>query len=415
MNSAARPSSPRRVAVIGAGMVGLSTAWYLQESGVDVTVVDRDGVAAGSSWGNAGWLTPSIAVPLPEPSVLQYGLRAVLSPSSPVYVPPTANPRLLRFLAQFARNCTPARWQQAMRALIPLNNDALAAYDELERGGVEARTQAASPFTAAFRSVEDSRALLDEFEHIEACGQRVDFEVVDGDRARAEEPALAGSIATAIRIHGERFIDPAAYVHAIADSVQKRGGRLVTGTPVEEIRSSEREVVIAGEPYDAVVVATGAWIGAHGRQFGVRRIVQAGRGYSFTVKVDDVPRGPVYFPTQRLACTPVGDRLRIAGMMEFRDADAPRDPRRIDALMGAARTMLAGAHLDQREDEWVGARPCTSDGLPLIGASRDPRVFIAGGHGMWGVTLGPVTGRLLAEQIVSGVRPEQLRAVDPLR
>ncbi|WP_438471527.1 FAD-dependent oxidoreductase, partial [Streptomyces asiaticus] len=120
MNS--RNSVPRKqVAVIGAGMVGLCTAWYLQEYDIEVTVFDRDDVAAGSSWGNAGWLTPSIATPLPEPAVLKYGLGALLSHSSPVYVPPTANPTLLRFLAQFARNSTAKRWRKAMQALIPLN------------------------------------------------------------------------------------------------------------------------------------------------------------------------------------------------------------------------------------------------------------------------------------------------------
>ena len=406
---------PRRVAVLGAGMVGLSTAWFLQEAGVEVTVLDRDDVAAGSSWGNAGWLTPSIAVPLPEPSVLRYGLRAVLSPSSPVYVPPTADPRLLRFLAQFARNCTPARWQRAMQALIPLNNGALAAFDALERGGVAARTRAAEPFTAAFRTVEDSQALLEEFEHIRASGQRVAFDVVDGDAARRDEPALADGIATAIRIRDERFIDPAAYVHAVAASVRSRGGRIVAGTEVGEIGLDGPDAVVAGERYDAVVLATGARLNRLARAVGVRRIVQAGRGYSFTVKVDDLPRGPVYFPTQRVACTPVGDRLRIAGMMEFRDVDAPLDPRRIAALVSEAGTLLRGADLAHREDEWVGARPCTSDGLPLIGATRDRRVFVAGGHGMWGITLGPVTGRLLAEQIVTSERPAALRAVDPLR
>src|SRR5690242_8079044 len=84
--------TPQRVAVVGAGMVGLATAWFLQERGVEVTVLDREGVAAGSSWGNAGWLTPGITTPLPEPAVLTYGVRAVLSPNSPVYVPPSANP-----------------------------------------------------------------------------------------------------------------------------------------------------------------------------------------------------------------------------------------------------------------------------------------------------------------------------------
>lgn len=408
-------SPPRRVAVLGAGMVGLSTAWYLQEHGVGVTVLDRTGVAAGSSWGNAGWLTPSMAVPLPEPSVLKYGVRAVLSPSSPVFVPPSADPRLWRFLIQFARNCTPKRWQRAMQTLIPLNNEALAAFDEMERGGVTARTKAAEPFVAAFRTVEDSRALLEEFEHIRACGQSVNFEALDGATARAQEPALSDEIGTAIRILDERYLNPSAYVASVADSVRARGGVIRGDHDVSELRTDSGGVSVGGERFDAVVIATGAVLNQLAGRYGVRRIVQAGRGYSFTVKVDDLPQGPVYFPKQRVACTPVGDRLRIAGMMEFRKADAPMDPRRIQALVDEAGTLLKGAHLDQREDEWVGARPCTADGLPLVGATTDSRVFVAGGHGMWGITLGPVTGRLLAEQIATGRAPAPLRAIDPLR
>lgn len=408
-------TSPKRVAVLGAGMVGLSTAWYLQEHGVEVTVFDRAGVAAGSSWGNAGWLTPSMAVPLPEPSVLKYGVSAVLSPSSPVYVPPTADPRLLRFLVQFARNCTPRRWQQAMQALIPLNNGALAAFAELEAGGVTARTLAADPFTAAFRTEADSKALLEEFAQIRAAGQDVDYEIVDGAAARRDEPALSPEVGLAIRIRQERYLNPAAYVGAIADSVVRRGGVIRDESDVPAMHSGPGDVVIAGERYDAVVVATGARLNDLANRYGVRRIVQAGRGYSFTIKMDDQPQGPVYFPTQRVACTPVGDRLRIAGMMEFRNVDAPMDPRRIQALVQQAGQLLQGAHLDHREDEWVGARPCTADGLPLIGATRDRNVFVAGGHGMWGITLGPVTGKLLAEQMVTGVRPAALAAVDPLR
>ncbi|MDQ6524915.1 FAD-dependent oxidoreductase [Nocardioides sp. LHD-245] len=407
--------TPRRVAVVGAGMVGLATAWHLQEQGVEVTVLDRDGVAAGSSWGNAGWLTPSIAVPLPEPAVLKFGVRAVLSPSSPVYVPPTADLRLLRFLARFTRNCTPARWQRAMRALIPLNNQALAAFAELEAGGVAASTRPAEPFLAAYRTAAERELLLEEIRHIRDCGQQVDFEVLDGATARREEPLLSGEIDAAVRFTGERFIDPAAYVHAIADAVRSRGGEIRGGYDVTTLAPSASEVRVGERAYDAVVVATGARLGRLARPFGVRSIVQAGRGYSFTVEVDQLPRGPVYLPAQRLACTPLDGRLRIAGMMEFRDVDAPLDPRRIQALVRAADGLLVGARLDERKDEWVGARPCTADGLPLIGATRDPRVFVAGGHGMWGITLGPVTGKLLAEQIVTGRTPDALRAVDPLR
>src|SRR5689334_8036348 len=137
---------PHRVAVVGAGMVGLATAWFLQERGVEVTVIDREGVAAGSSWGNAGWLTPGITTPLPEPAVLKYGVRAVLSPSSPVYVPPSANPSFLKFVAGFTRHSTAAHWRRSMGALVPINGMALESFDLLRDGGVRAETVETSSF-----------------------------------------------------------------------------------------------------------------------------------------------------------------------------------------------------------------------------------------------------------------------------
>jgi D-amino-acid dehydrogenase len=164
-----------------------------------------------------------------------------------------------------------------------------------------------------------------------------------------------------------------------------------------------------------VVLASGAWLGALARRFGVRTIVYSGRGYSFSIATSCTPHGPVYFPAARVACTPIRDELRIAGTMEFRAPGARLDPRRVRAIMQAVRPLLRDVDLDDRVQEWVGPRPCTPDGLPLIGATRSPRVFVAGGHGMWGITLGPVTGRLLARRIATGELVAQLQPFDPLR
>ena len=405
----------REVGIVGAGIVGLSTAWFLQEQGVKVTVFDRKGVAAGASWGNAGWLTPGMAVPLPEPAVLRYGIRALLSSSSPVYVPPTTNPATLTFLTQFARNCTAPRWRKAMQALIPLNNRALEGFDALTDGGIDSPVRDAEPFIAAYRSATDREALVEEYRHIHAAGQKIDYDLISGDKARDIEPALSDEVRAAILIHGQRFIDPAAYVHTLGDAVVARGAELRI-EPVTSVTSGTDAAQINGHRFDAVVIATGALLNTLARPFGVKTIVQAGRGYSFSVECEHLPVGPIYFPTQRLACTPLQNgRLRVAGMMEFRPADAPLDPRRIQALVDAGNALLEGADLNDRHDEWVGARPVTSDGLPVIGATTDPRVFVAGGHGMWGVLLGPITGRLVAQQITTGRMPSELASVDPLR
>ena len=122
-------------------MVGLSTAWFLQERGVEVTVIDRQRVAAGASLGNAGWLTPGIATPLPEPAVLNYGIRAVFSPNSPVYVPPSANRDFIRFVTGFMRHSTMKAWKKAMGSLVPINDLSLAAFETLSSGGVEAQAR----------------------------------------------------------------------------------------------------------------------------------------------------------------------------------------------------------------------------------------------------------------------------------
>jgi D-amino-acid dehydrogenase len=413
-------SSPRQVAVVGAGMVGLATAWFLQEAGVQVTVYDRDGVAAGASWGNAGWLTPALAAPLPEPAVLRYGLRAVLSPRSPVYLPLRADRTLLRFLTEFVAHSTGRRWRRGMAAYVPLNERALEAFDTLAAGGVLAATHKAETFLACFRRERDAEHLLRELEHIRDAGQHVSFHPVTGWRTRALEPALTDRVGAAVQIHGQRYLHPPEYLRSLAQAVGARGGQVVQGTEVVDLQHRAGGVTVVtgtGERpgYDAVIVATGAELGRLAGQFGVRLPVQAGRGYSFSVPVERMPRGPLYFPEQRVACTPLGGRLRVAGMMEFRRPGDPLDPRRIAAIVDAVRPFLTGVDLDDRRNEWVGSRPCTPDGMPLLGATASPRVFVAGGHGMWGIVLGPITGQLVAEAVLKGETPPELAPFDPLR
>lgn len=305
----------------------------------------------------------------------------MLSPSSPVYVPPTASPRLISFLTRFARNSTAGRWKTAMEALVPINRQALNGFDALAKAGCRGRDVRGEvlPGRLPDRGRAD-RAARGDRAHPRGFYQGIEFEAISGDDAREIEPSLSDEIGAAIRLHGQRFINPGEYVHMLADSVRARGGNIVTGVVVKDIVDEIRGVRIVtadGEstPYDAVVMATGAWLGDLARQFGVRTVVQAYRGYSFSVPIAHVPAGPVYFPAQRIACTPLGDRLRVAGMMEFRKPDAKLDPRRIDAIVEAARPLLRDADLDARTFEWVGPRPCTPDGLPLIGTTSSPRVF----------------------------------------
>lgn len=402
--------------VIGAGYVGLSVAWHLQQHGVQVTVVDRTGVAAGSSWGNAGWLSPGKTIPLADPSLWTYGPTALVNPDAALHIPLRFDPGLWSFLARFASHGTRHAWDRAMAALTPIDKIALDAYDELTDGGVDAWTRG-GPFVIGFRNEKHARGFLREVAGVVRHGQEVALERLDDPQSLA--PQLSDAVGVAYRMDGQRFLEPAPFLNALAEAVRRRGGTIRTGEAVTAVAggSTARVTLEGGETLeaDSVTIATGAWLPRLARPHGVRMRVQAGRGYSFTVATPQPSEHPVYFPFQRIACTPYQGRFRIAGTMEFRRPDETAKPRRIRAIVNQARELFTGIDLDDREDEWVGSRPVTPDGLPLVGATRTPGVFVAGGHGMWGVVLGPATGKLLAERIVTGRTDPVIAPFDPLR
>ena len=413
----------RHVVIIGAGMVGLSTAWYLQEHGVQVTVVERSGVAAGSSWGNAGWISPGLCVPLSDPSVIKYGVKALLDPDSPLYVPLKPDVGLARFLLGFAARCTPGQWKKTMDKFVPVNRRAIEAYDELETHGVAARSHEA-PIMAAFRRAQDAAGLEHEVELIHAAGLELEATEVDNATLRAELPIVSADVEKAIRLGGQRYINPGEYVAALAEAVKERGGELVIGSNARALRHGPGGVtveMVSGTPISGtdVVIATGAWLPELAKRCGVKVQLRAGRGYSFSVAVTDPANRPVpcpvYFPYERIACTPLGDRLRVGGTMEFADTEDPLQEGRVDAIVKGGRPLLTGVDWDDRQDTWVGGRPVTVDGLPLVGATDVPGVWVNGGHGMWGITLGPLSGKLLAEQMVTGRTPGELAPFSPTR
>ncbi len=408
---------PRSAIVVGAGIVGLSTAWFLQERDVDVTVLDRIGVAAGASWGNAGWIAPSHVIPLNEARTLRYGLRSLLNPTAPVRVPLSTDRALWSFLIRFAANCREPSWARAVRANLALNRECMQAYDKMVSNVADASVHDA-PITALFHTARQAEHLLDELRRLHDAGQPVSTTEVTGAALREQVPLASNAVTVGIRINDQRFVDPARFVQALGRSVVERGGTLQT-LDVSDVSASSAGVSVharGGSVLTAyvAVVATGAWLPRLVSRW-VRIPVHAGRGYSFTVPVERAVHGPVYLPDVRVACTPLNGQLRVTSVMELARPEAPASGARVDAICNSARRFLDGVRWAERSAAWVGPRPLSADGRPLVGQVSEQGIYVAGGHGMWGMTHGPVTGRLLAEQIVTGKQPAALREFDPLR
>ena len=365
-----------------------------------------------------------MVTPLPEPSVLRYGLASLFRPNSPLRISPTALVRTGPFLAALASHCTKRRWRAGVSSYAQLSGTALESYQALTDGGVMASIEPTS-MIIAFERPDQAGHLRHELQAVADTGLSFTVDELSEADLRREQPLLGPLARYGLRIGGQMFLQPLEFARSLAFAVTKRGGSVVTGAEVGAVTSRTgggtrldlrgRRAPGATADFDVCVLANGAWIGRLARTVGVRALVVAGRGYSFTVRTPDPLRQPLYLPVLRVACTPARTGIRVAGTMEFGRPDDPPDERRIAAIVRSAEDFMPGVDWSSRSGAWVGPRPVTADGLPIIGRTQIPSIFVAGGHGMWGMTLGPATGRLLADLIVTGNCPQALTPFDPLR
>jgi D-amino-acid dehydrogenase len=410
------------VVVVGGGVVGLCVACYLTATGVAVEVVERSALGSGASWGNAGWVCRSHSAPVPAPGVTRFALRSLGKPDSPLYLRPPLDSGFLLWLWRMWRSSTRAGFRRGYEAVTALNAPTFELFDALAAAGVET-TLRRPGMVHAFLSTAEARHHLEVQRSMADGNYAMPADVTLGPDASSLDPALSPRIQAAYLVEGEGVVDPVRLVGSLAQAVKNAGGQVrenvaVTGfsggSRVRVVHTSEGDLRCSG-----VVVAAGMWSQQLLAALGVRLSMQAGKGYSFTVDLDPAPRHALYFGDRRVVASPLNGATRIAGTMELSGNNRNLDWRRVIAIANASRHYL-GAWFDDPDDlprrirdPWVGGRPFLADGLPVI--DRTPKhdnVFVATGHGMLGVTLGPATGQALAEYFVSGRRPNVL---DPFR
>lgn len=425
-----------RIAVVGGGVIGLCVAHYLERGGAEVVLLERGRVGGGCSAGNGGWVCPSISRPLPAPGLTLASLRWLLRADSPLYIRPAAVPGLARWLWTFRGYCNAKSYAAGVAALAALNEGTDRLYRGLAEEGV------------AFERAEAGTILAydDEAELEQAAGllaklgeERVGpVDVLDRRALAAAEPDLRGDL-FGLHVRGDTHVRPESLCAGLAASLEARGVRIRTGMEVVGFAREGDRVRVAlttaraaggtapgtaparrpGEPVtaDLFVVAAGAETGSLLAMLGCELPVQAGKGYSITVRNARARlRRPVHAAPARVGFTPFRGAVRTIGTMELSGINVRLDRRRVALLERAARRYLPGALEGSARVDWVGMRPVLPDGLPAIG--RLPgldNVHVATGHQMLGVTLAPSTGRALAQLALKGRSDIDLTPFDPAR
>ena len=410
----------RSAVVIGGGVIGVTSAYYLRRDEWEVTLVERAEICAGCSHGNAGMLVPSHLLPLAAPGVWWQGLKWMLDPESPFYIKPRLDPALCSWLWRFRAACRPDRARRAMPLLRNLSVASLDLYRELARiEGLEFAFHESGSMTV-FRTPQAFEHGIHEARVAGEFG--VAAKVLDGPAARAMEPALRPDVAGGVFFPEDALLVPDRFVKGLARvgtalGVQMRPGTEVLGFRTSGNRITGVETTRGPLAADLVVLAAGAWAPEVARSLRLRIPIQPAKGYSLTYRRPAKgPSIPLLPAEARFSITPMGDLLRFGGTLELAGMDLSVSARRVEALRRSASGYIVDTERLELLEIWRGLRPCTPDGLPLLGRSgRLANLIVAAGHAMVGMSLGPVTGKIVA-QVASGTAPlVDIALLDPQR
>jgi len=397
------------IAVVGGGIIGVCAAYYLAAQGRQVTLIEKDDICAGASRGNAGLIVPSHAVPLPAPGVLSQGLHWLLDPESPLYIKPRLDPALIRWLWQFRAHCREGPMRRAIPALLSLGRAGLPLFEELVTLHRMDCGYARKGWLLVFNSRQGLAKASREAELLGGFG--VQYRILDAPGAREMEESLSPSVRGGIYFPEDRHLVPDRFTRALADCAATMGLSLQTRTEVVDFEMSGPRIsklrTTRGEfRPEQVVLAAGAWSPRVGLQLPIPLPVQAAKGYSVDVTISGrSPQLPLYLTEKKVAVTRMGDLLRLSGTLELSGLDLAIVRRRVAAIENAADRYLTGISDRRLVEIWRGLRPLTPDGLPIIGRSKTiENLVVATGHGMMGITFGPITGKLVSE-IVTGREP----------
>jgi D-amino-acid dehydrogenase len=390
--------------VIGGGAIGICCAYYLHGLGKNVTVVEKDAICSGSSYGNAGLIVPSYSTPLATPGVIFQGLKWMFNPESPFYIKPRFDRELLSWLWKFRSACNENNVRKALPILSGLSSASMELFDDLaalegfnfgfEKNGIVEIFNTPKGFE---KGAKESRRLQE---------YGIENKLLENDEILQYAQGLRTTAVGGIFFPGDAHLVPDQFVRQLARHLENKGIHLLTSVEVLGFKTSGRKMTTVKTTrgdisVEEVILAGGSWSAEMARELKIKVLMEPAKGYSVTYKrPPGIPSVPLAMAEAKVVLTPMSDMVRFAGTLELAGFDMSINKRRLHAILKAVSAYFPDINTDALEliEIWRGLRPCSPDGLPYLGRPRQyDNVIIAAGHGMLGISLAPITGKIVAQ------------------
>jgi D-amino-acid dehydrogenase len=410
------------ILIIGGGIVGLSSAYYLHQQGHAVTILDKGDLKDNCSFGNAGMIVPSHFVPLAAPGMVQQGIRWMFNRKSPFYVRPSLNPALLDWGLKFLKHANAGHVSRSAIPLKELNLLSKQLYSDLANTpGFDFELQ-----TRGILSMYKTERAAEEEAHLVKAALEIgmDMAVLSAEECRQLQPNLNIDILGAVHFREDAHMSPPKVMNALLHFLENAGVKIHRNQEVTKIDSMGSKIskVYTGHTVweaDQYVLATGSWSPAIAKMMNIKICLMPGKGYSFS---EPEPQQRMTIPAllceARVAITPMNGAIRYSGTMELDKINTRINKQRVMGIVESVPHYFPDLKpaLPLEENIWYGFRPSSADGLPYIGRSTEKQnLVVATGHGMMGMSLGPATGLLVSQLVAEQKTAIDIQAFSPAR
>ena len=395
----------KSIIIIGGGIIGLCSAYYLQKEGYKVTVIDKSDFSSGASYINAGYITPSHIISLAAPGMINKGIKWMFNSSSPFYVKPRLNYDFLKWSLAFKKSATAQKVEKAIPVIKDINLLSRELYQEMKNSN---EFDFFHQHKGLLMYYQTEKAGEEEWE----TGQRaikegLKVENLSKEEVQKIEKNIALNIKGAVYYHSDAHMTPNNFMQQLKTYLKNNGVSILGNEEVVDVITSDDKVTAIKTTNlqiksDEFVIATGSWSQNFTKKLGIKIPIQAGKGYSINTQKETNITIPAILMEAKVAVTPMNGFTRFAGTMEIGGINHKINPKRVNAIANAAEEFYPNVKINQQEKEAAkcGLRPLSPDGLPYIGkSSKCKNVTFATGHAMMGWSLGPATGKLVSEII----------------